>query len=257
MRKLKMLVPIVAALAVVPIVGCVTPQAVKQASTQHTLNLAQLDQAAKTYRTQTEADFDRRITLQKEAYIAQRMSAHLRGIVDGLAQKSATATLPDRVSSDFITFATELQEQYSFFSANFDFWLHQDGSDLQAKRESVRRRIRDLEGALQTQQQNGQTNQADLLQRAINALRSNDTLSDNDLAHVATAIQIEKQKKERLAKLGLLSQQIKVMQSFHGVVDEYLSIDATIDGASIAKAAAAGSKLDLSELPELQKAFQP
>jgi hypothetical protein len=42
------------------------------------------------------------------------------------------------------------------------------------------------------------------------------------------------------------------MQSFHNVIDEYLGTDATIDGAVVARAAAAGIAADPEDMPGLK-----
>jgi hypothetical protein len=42
------------------------------------------------------------------------------------------------------------------------------------------------------------------------------------------------------------------MQKYHGVIDSYLAIDATIDGNALAKAAAAGAAVAPGDFPEIK-----
>jgi hypothetical protein len=69
---------------------------------------------------------------------------------------------------------------------------------------------------------------------------------------VAAALGLKQQARQLDAKLARLHGQLGVMQSFHHVIDEYLGTDATIDGAAIAKAAAAGAAVDPEDFPALR-----
>ena len=80
--------------------------------------------------------------------------------------------------------------------------------------------------------------------------------TDDDLTYIDVSVKLKKQKANINAQLELLNVQVNVMQAFHGKVDEFLSIDATIDGAKIAEAAAAGAEFDLSGLPGLDRALE-
>ncbi len=240
--------------------GCVTPQAIKEASTNHAQNLNQLQQSTETYRAQAASDYDRRIDLQKQAYIAQRVSSKIDALTEnliGAAAAAAQPTVDDKPSRDFITFAGELREEYRFEGDNFNFWLTAAGDDVDAKKKTITDQATALEQTLTTLKNgnNGGENDSDIRRRehALKGLRAALEATPDALAHVSAAVEFAKQKTLRLAKLDLLLQQIKVMKSFHAVVDDYLAIDATIDAGAIAKAAAAGSKMDLTGLTELQQ----
>ena len=70
--------------------------------------------------------------------------------------------------------------------------------------------------------------------------------SDDDLTFVKVAIDLIQQRKNLDDQLNLLATQVATMQAFHDKINEFLSIDATIDGSKIAAAAAAGSKADVA-----------
>jgi len=68
----------------------------------------------------------------------------------------------------------------------------------------------------------------------------------DDLTFVKVAIDLTQQRKNLDDQLNLLATQVTTMQAFHDKINEFLSIDATIDGSKIAAAAAAGSKADVA-----------
>jgi len=236
------------------LMGCVTPVAVKQASTQHTTNLTALAAAAAQYRTMVRSYYDDLIAVQRDAYVAQQMNAKIKEIAENqyssvnklLKSKDSAAltrlpqALPDKASEDFIESAQEIREGQAFWIRNFQAWLDQyEGEDLAAKKASLKKKATD-EATDQT---------------VRNLLAKEAERDDRDLAYVAAALGLRKQATILDQKLDRLARQIKVMQAFHGVVDEYLSIDATIDAKAIAQAAAAGASLDLTGLPGLARAL--
>jgi hypothetical protein len=178
------------------------------------------------------------------------------GLIGAVPVEGQT-NIDDKASRDFITFATDLREEYRFEGENFNFWLTAQGETVEAKKKRFADQATALNQNLERlkRENEGGKNDPDIRRSelALKGLKAVLTASDNNLAHVSAAIEFAKQKKLHLAKLDLLLQQIKVMKSFHAVVDEYLAIDATIDAGAIAKAAAAGSNLDLSGLAELQR----
>jgi hypothetical protein len=241
--------------------GCVTPPTIKDASTKHAENLNQLEKSAKTYRTQVAGDYERRIDLQKQAYIAQSLATKIDTMTEALVGAADTAhpTPEDKPSRDFLTFAAELREEYKFQGDKFDFWLGTKGDDIESKKAALRSQAKEIEQQLTKLRSDNAGGKSDPTikeaERALKGLNTALASSPDTLAHVIAAIEFRKQKAARLAKIDLLLQQIGVMKSFHSVVDDYLAIDATIDAGAIAKAAAAGSKMDLSGLSDLQQAI--
>jgi hypothetical protein len=76
-------------------------------------------------------------------------------------------------------------------------------------------------------------------------------MSDDELSYVIDALHLNQQRANLNRELEILSLQLQVMEKVHGVVDSYLQIDATIDGAKIGEAARAGASVDISKYPEL------
>jgi hypothetical protein len=242
------------------LVGCVTPAAVKQASTQHGMNLVALATAAAQYRTAVHGYYDDLIAIQQQAYVAQHLGKTIEQIAQtqyasvnsllssqsgGAALTALPLTLPDKASLDFIRSATRIREDQTFWVRNFQLWLDVfQGADLAEKRTWLRQQVTSLAGA---------SAPGDATRLKLYAQEAERT--DTDLTYVAAALGLRRQAALLDQKLDRLGRQLKVMQAFHGVVDEYLSIDATIDAKAIAQAAAAGASLDLTGLPGLSQAL--
>jgi hypothetical protein len=242
--------------------GCVTPAAVKQASTQHGTNLAALATATAQYRTVVRSYYDDLISIQRQAYVAQHLGDTIEKIaqtqyasVNSLLSRPAGSAgltalpviLPDQASLDFIRSAKQIREDQTLWIRNFQLWLDDfQGADLTEKRTWLNQQVTSLAGA---------TTEADLTKRGIYEREA--ARPETDLTYVDAALSLRKQAALLDQKLDKLGRQLKVMQAFHGVVDEYLSIDATIDGKAIAQAAAAGASLDLTGLPGLSQALSP
>lgn len=252
--------------------GCATPAATKEASRLHGQNIVSLEKAVLTYRT-TLADYYTKLTArQREAYIAQMMGRDL----DQIAQDQF-ATLkygrplsirfnsglkpqqgvPDTTASDFLAVGTGIAEGYRFWGDNYDWWMKLEGQTLAEKRtaleKQVEKRKAELEQARAQPAGAARERRVQLLASALEGLETQLARTDDELTYVAAALGLQQQAQQLDAKLGRLQGQLTVMQSFHGVIDEYLGTDATIDGAAVAKAAAAGFAARAEGLPALNE----
>ncbi len=239
--------------------GCVTPAAIKQASTQHATNLSLLAAATENYRAAVKSYYEDLVSAQRQAYVAQHLGASIDAIAkeqyETLARYAPAGTiltalprkLPDQASIDFITSATKIREDQNFWNKNFQAWLDEyKGLTLSDKREWLKEQADTLARA----------NDQDRVRLGQNLQREAER-TEQDLTYVSAAIDLRRQAAELEQKLDRLARQVTVMQKFHAVIDEYLSIDATIDAKAIAQAAAAGAKVDLTELPELTRVLSP
>jgi hypothetical protein len=252
--------------------GCATPAATKEASRLHGQNLASLEKAVHTYRT-TLADYYTKVsTRQREAYIAQMVGRDLDQIAQdqfatlkygrplSIRFNSAfkqSQGVPDATSNDFLSVGAGIAEGYRFWGDNFDWWMKLEGQTLAEKRASLERQVEKRKAELEqlrAQQAEGAApdRRVQLLTRALEGLESQLARTDDELTYVAAALGLKQQAQQLDAKLARLHGQLGVMQSFHNVIDEYLGTDATIDGAAIAKAAAAGAEVDPEEFPVLR-----
>ncbi len=253
--------------------GCATPAATKEASRLHGQNLASLARGVHTYRT-TLADYYAKLgALQREAYIAQMMGRDL----DQIAQDQFVTLkygrplsirfnsslkmpqgVPDATSNDFLAVGTGIAEGYRFWGDNFDWWMKLEGQTLADKRASLQKQVDKRKAELeQLRGQLGagaaQDRRVQLLTSALEGLESQLTRTDDELTYVSVALDLKRQARTLEAKLARLHGQMGVMQSFHNVVDEYLGTDATIDGAAIGRAAAAGAGVDPEMFPALRE----
>ncbi len=253
--------------------GCATPAATKEASRLHGQNLVSLAQAVHTYRT-TLTDYYAKVgARQREAYIAQMMGRDL----DQIAQDQFSTLkygrplsirfnsslklpqgVPDATASDFLAVGAGISEGYRFWGDNFDWWMTKlEGQTLADKRASLEKQVEkrraDLEQLRgQLGQGADQDRRVQLLTTALEGLETQLSRTDDELTYVAVALSLKQQAQQLDAKLARLQGQLGVMQSFHHVIDEYLGTDATIDGAAVAKAAAAGAGVDPEMFPVLR-----
>ena len=212
--------------------GCVTPAAVKEASTKHKTNLVSLHGAVGAYRKNLGAYYDRLSRLQRDAYV----SHHMTQFIHEMATKQADSLkrLNADSAKDFIAAGAEMAGGFEFWAANFDLWMKQDGDTLDKKRAALRGRAEELEAGGQAE--------------AAAKLRAQADRDDGDLTYLWVAVELQQQEKLLDAQLNLLAAQVETMQECHAKIDEFLSVDATIDGGKIAEAAAAGSNVDVSGL---------
>jgi hypothetical protein len=184
-----------------------------------------LQQAVNEYRTQLDRYFDRLVAQQREAHVAMHVDRWIHGAAEEQAASIADtirstdrAAQKDAAALDFIKAGATITDKFVFYKNNFDQWVHKTaGKNLDERR-------KDLE----------------------NKLGKPIPDSDDDLTFVKVAIDLIQQRKNLHDQLNLLATQVTTMQAFHDKIDEFLSIDATIDGSKIAAAAAAGSKADIA-----------
>ena len=225
--------------------GCVTSVPVKDASTKHTQNLMALDQSVKKYRNSIATYYNHLIEIQRQAYIAEKTGIKIHNIAT--EQNDDLRNLTEKASTDFIEAGSKIAEDgFVYWGNNFDAWINRyEGESLADKKKWLEKKIRSLESG-----------KDELTIRTIKNLKVELNRTDDDLTYIDAGVKLIKQKAIIDAQLELLNVQVNVMQAFHGKVDEFLSINATIDGAKIAEAAAAGAELDLSGLPSLGRALE-
>lgn len=240
--------------------GCVTPSTVKDASTKHTNNLAGLYQAVGDYRNKLDAYYDRLIRQQREGHIALHVDETVKTTAEKQAESISIKLLQNRDSQepakDFILAGAELSNEFVRWGDNFDAWVDKlKGETLKERRQSLRdlaakeeqaskvieRKGRELEAQNKSDEANIELQKAIERQKGAKRIRDGAEMSDDKLTYVLVAIELKKQRDSLDAQLDLLAAQIKTMQAFHAKIDEFLSIDATIDGGKIAEAMTAGS----------------
>ena len=206
-------------------VGCTTPSTIKDASTKHASNLVGLQQAVNEYRTQLDRYFDRLVAQQREAHVAMHVDRWIHGAAEEQAASIADtirstdrAAQKDAAALDFIKAGATITDKFDFYKNNFDQWVKKTaGKNLEERRKALE-----------------------------NKLGKPIPDSDDDLTFVKVAIDLIQQRRNLDDQLNLLATQVATMQAFHDKINEFLSIDATIDGSKIAAAAAAGSKADVA-----------
>jgi hypothetical protein len=224
--------------------GCVTPAAVKDASTKHASNLAGIQLAVGEYRRQLDAYYDRLVRQQRDAHIAWHVNEKVKKTAEeqsaSIAKEIVSKPASQKAATDFIQAGAELAGAIEFWGDNFDRWVEKtEGATLDARKQALRNQADELEKKLAAE------NKLDDAARAsIKKIRDEAATSANELTYVEAAIELKNQRAILDAQLDLLAAQITTMQVFHAKIDEFLSIDATIDGGKIAAAAAAGSKAD-------------
>jgi hypothetical protein len=224
--------------------GCVTPAAVKDASTKHANNLVGIQQAVGEYRRNLDAYYDRLVRQQRAAHIAWHVDESVKKTAEeqsaSIAKEILDKPTSQKAATDFIQAGAELADAFQFWGDNFDRWVEKTkGDTLEARRQSLQEQADELEKNLAAK------NKLDNAARLnIKKIRDDARKSDDELTYVAVAIELKKQRRILDTQLDLLAAQVTTMQAFHAKIDEFLSIDATIDGGKIAAAAAAGSKAD-------------
>lgn len=228
----------IVALSCVLASGCTTPTTIKDASTKHASNLTGLQQAVAEYRRKLDDYFDRLIQQQREAHIAKYVNQRIHAIAErqaaSIASQMRKEPKSEQPAKDFIKAGTDVMNDFVFSRKMFDRWVEKTpGNDLNARRANMKAEME--KKAKATDPPN-----ADLLEKAQNLP------DDEELTFVLNAIGLRQQRALLDTQLDLLAAQVTTMQAFHAKVNEFLAIDATIDGARIASAAAAGSKADFT-----------
>lgn len=216
--------------------GCIASSTIKDASTKHASNLVGIQQAIAEYRKKLNAYYDRLIQAQREAHIAM----HLHKSIDAMADDQASSIASKLVATpnsqepakDFIHAGASITGNFDFWGRDFDQWV--EGKSLDDHRKALKEEAANAEKAGD--------------QEAAMKLRAKASKKDedDDLTFVSNAMQFKHQREQLDAELTLLAAQNTTMQAFHAKINEFLAIDATIDGARIAAAAAAGSKADVT-----------
>jgi len=222
--------------------GCVTTAAVKDASTKHANNLAGIQQAVAEYRRNLDTYYDRLIRQQREAHVALHVDEAVKEMAEeqptSIAREMLDKPTSQKPATDLIQTGAELADAFTFWGDNFDRWVEKTkGDTLEARRQSLLERADELEKGLTAKNQLD-----DAARRSIKKIRDDASKSDDALTYIAVAIELKKQRRILDTQLDLLAAQVTTMQAFHAAIDQYLSINATIDGGKIAEAAAAGSK---------------
>jgi hypothetical protein len=235
----------------------VTPATVKKASQEHSEHLVTLGKEVGAYRALLNQYYDALVQRERDAFVAQMVGKDLNRVVSSqvaeLGTKRVTSPV-DRESQDFIAIGIELASSRDRWRKQFDLWLTLPGAlTIEDKRAQIRTRIEALDD--QVAKQDPKDPQARSTVDAMNGARRGLSLllemSDDELSYVIDALHLNQQRANLNRELEILSLQLQVMEKVHGVVDSYLQIDATIDGAKIGEAARAGASVDISKYPEL------
>ncbi len=206
--------------------GCVSSETVKLASTAHATNIATVLGQVETQREQCNAYYRQLEALQEKAH-ATRMVNTI--VADIAANIEATS---------FVEAGLEIADALSFGRENFRYWMTAiEGESLEAKRAWLRSEVARLRAA------DPNSVRADLYEEAA-------ARTDDELTYVHNALELRTQRTLLNARFDLLRAQVQAMEAMHGIVDEYLRIDATIDGAKIGEAIAAAEKFEISALTE-------
>lgn len=243
------IIPLCGGLLSIALSGCVTTSGTKELSTKHALNLVAVEIAVGSYRQKIDSHYSCLIELQRQAFIAKRVA----GVIDAAAierddsLKRNNSTAPD--APDFIQSGIDLKEMYGMAAGEYDNWVSGDfeGDTLKEIATWLDRQIERIERL-----------ESDDPQRVLmDAYRRHKQIYDihtrcgeqqagslecqqNDLTYVHVALELRQQRRNLLAELEVLAAQVNLMQAFHGKIDAFLSIDATINGQKIAEAAGAG-----------------
>jgi hypothetical protein len=159
----------------------------------------------------------------------------------------------DAVSEDFITKGLELANLRGHYRTQFDLWFTVEGATLEDKKAKMLQQAGALAKEIADLKAKVPPDDAAIRRRS----RTRDGLlalankSDDELGYVFEAVNFQRQRANLDRQLDILLEQIRLMHRVHGVVNQYLQIDATIDGAKIAEAASAGSNVDLGKYPDL------
>ncbi len=246
--------------------GCVTPAATKEASRLQGQNLESLAQSIQSYRSAV-ADYYVKVgARQRDAYIAQMMGQDLDRIAqdqfDSLGYGSRVGirfntsgkvapVVPDTAANDFVALGTGLADGFRFWGDNFDWWMKLEGLTLEEKRAALDRQLEQLRGDLE--KAGGNATRERLLRRSIELLEAQRARPDDELTYVQVAEGLKRQAVELDHKLTHLQAQLGTMRAFHGVIDEYLGVDATIDGAAVGRAVSEAAGTHPDEFPALQE----
>ena len=244
--------------AAVVLCGCVTPAAVKTASQQHAENLAALRSDVRAYADLLDRYYASLRARQRDAYVAQRLGEELDRIVGGqLAEgrPAAARPAPDAAGRDFIAAGVALADAPRHWATNFDLWVDGlPGATLADKRLAITERVRALDAQIAAARAAPAPSDARLetMLEARRQLQALAGVKDADLAYPAVALALEGQRRNLREQLDLLALEVEVMGRVHDVVNEYLQVDATIDGDAIARSLQAGGAVDVSQLTQLR-----
>ncbi|HZO38359.1 MAG TPA: hypothetical protein VFE97_03985 [Methylomirabilota bacterium] len=229
--------------------GCVTSAPVKDASTKHSSNLAALQQAVGNYRKQLDIYYQRLLQQQREAHVALHVNMDVERTAKeqsaSIADSIKESRDPQKPADDFITAGAKLTDSFARWADNFDVWVEKTkGDTLADRKQALKDRAQKEEKTAEELAAAGKP--ADSARKLAAKLREEAGKSDDELTYVEAAIELKRQLAVLDAQLNLLAAQVTTMQAFHAKINEFLSIDATIDGQKIGAAAAAGSKADIS-----------
>ncbi|MBL8693248.1 MAG: hypothetical protein JNJ88_04050 [Planctomycetes bacterium] len=208
-------VPLSAAWILAVLVSCATPTGIREASAHHGQNLSALRASVEDYRELVRTRLEEIFAACREAYVSEKFRTDVEAARDLVAAADAS-TMQKKAAS----IARGIQKAAKEFDRHVANLAPKSIEDLKIEDPSVPTLAPSpkADEALKT-----------WLVSAVNARRA---LTNLDV------------------RLEVLSRQIAVYQAFHDKVDEYLQIDATIDGDSIARAAAAGSNLNFAKIQE-------
>lgn len=237
-----------AAWATLQLCACATAPPVKEASSQQLANLDALERARAQLVDQVDGWMRRLIAEQRDAFVAQRLGDQ----VEKLAARFDGTRPADALPRDLIAAGAELADGRHHLLVEWDYWMRDlQGESFAARKESLLKKVaayREEEKQLEAQASPDapQALRLKLLRRTLEVTqaRIDEGSLDAFASHLDTALALEKQRQELQRELDVLRVQLAVMRAVHGVVDQYVQIDSTIDGTAIGQAMAAGAAVD-------------
>ena len=162
--------------------GCVTPAAVKDASTKHANNLAGIQQAVGEYRRQLDAYYDRLVQRQRDAHIAWHVNEKVKKTAEEQSSLIAKEILnkPDsqKAATDFIQAGAELAGAFQFWGDDFDRWVEKtEGATLDERRQALRNEADKIERQSAAENKLDDATRARIKRIRDEAMRSADELT--------------------------------------------------------------------------------
>lgn len=205
----------------VSLVGCVSPQSVKMASTEMTATLLELRQAQKTMRDLYLVEIDQTRRVVEEAMVAQRTTKVVRSLTD------------EEANGDFIEISKAISEARKKLRDTIDIVVQSNAPTIDDFLKSEAAKFRTRADTIESTNPQLATKLRDQAQNLESGGHPKDW--DPDVkAGLQVLVELKAMKSEAAAGLANLERHITVMQKIHAVIDDWIQTDVTVDGAKIA-----------------------
>ncbi|MGQ4807208.1 hypothetical protein NKDENANG_00552 [Candidatus Entotheonellaceae bacterium PAL068K] len=205
----------------VSLVGCMSPQSVKMASTKMTATLLEVHQAQKTMRDLYLMEIDETRRVVEEAMLAQRTTKVVRSLTD------------EEANGDFIEISKEISEARKKLRDTIAMFVQSDAQTIDDFLKSEAAKFR----ASAVEIESTKPQLAARLRNQAQHLESGGRPQDWD-PDVETGLQVlvelKAMKSEAAAGLANLERHLTVIQKIHAVIDDWIQTEVTVDGAKIA-----------------------